>query len=134
MDAVTLVRAYLDADIAIWYLRRLPEARLRLVALATSDAELWMSAAQRMEIVFHMRPGEERLTFTLLDSMKCDPVTKEIVDRAALLHREWHPSHGTGKGDAILAASAMLTGGTVITQNIKHFPMPGLRVERGWEQ
>ncbi len=92
-----------------------------------------MSAAQRMEVVFGLRKGEEALTAELLRDFQTEPVTELIVDLGAELYYRWHPSHGVDDEDAILAATAMLTGGKIITQNVKHFPMPGLRVERGWD-
>ena len=127
------MRVYIDADVLIWHLRGLPEAMGMLRSLRNSDDEMWMSAAQRIEILFHLRPGEEAGAASLLDGFGMEPITKQVVDTAARLFRRWNPSHGVGQNDAILAATAMLTGGRIITQNVKHFPMPDVRVERGWE-
>ena len=87
---------------------------------------------QRVEVLFHMRPGEEVATFTLLEEMESHPLTTDIVELAATLFRRWRPSHGTGVNDALLAATALIHGGRIVTQNVRHFPMPGLIVERGW--
>jgi predicted nucleic acid-binding protein len=48
------------------------------------------------------------------------------------LYRQWHPSHGIDVNDAFLAATAMKTGGKIVTLNVKHFPMTDLVVEKAW--
>jgi hypothetical protein len=127
------VRIYLDADIPIAHLRGAAHAVELMTRLSASDADLWMSAVQRAEIVFYMRPGEEARTLQLLSTFQTQPLTQEMVDLGAEYYRRWHPSHGVDKNDALLAATAVVTGGSVLTQNIRHFPMPEVTVERGWE-
>ena len=56
-----------------------------------------------------------------------------MIDLAAALLRRWRPSHGIDRNDAILAATALLAHGTIVTQNVKHFPMPELAVRQGWD-
>jgi hypothetical protein len=60
------------------------------------------------------------------------PVDERLVDRAALLYRRWNPTHGVDMNDAILAATAIETGGKIFSLNTKHYPMPDLLVERAW--
>jgi predicted nucleic acid-binding protein len=128
------VRVYLDADIVIWQLRRLQQARQLLDALLEQeDVELWLAAMQRAEVVFHIRDREEARTMELLSLFRTHPVTEEIVDLAATYFRRWNPSHGVDENDAILAATVALTGGKVVTQNTRHFPMTEIVVERGWD-
>lgn len=95
---------------------------------------MWMSAIQRAEIVMHMKAGEEAATLELLSLFHTEPVTDEVVDLAATFYRQWRSSHGIDVNDAILAATATLTGGRIITLNTKHYPMPGIAVERAWEE
>jgi predicted nucleic acid-binding protein len=83
--------------------------------------------------VFFMRSHEEELTLSLLSRFRTQPVTQEIVDRAGEIYRCWNRSHGTGANDALLAASALTTGGRIYTQNTKHYPMPGVSVRAGWK-
>jgi predicted nucleic acid-binding protein len=87
---------------------------------------------QRAEVVFFMRPKEEAATMTLLSRVRTEPVTQAIVDLAGALYRRWHPSHGIDVNDAILAAIVLTTGGKIISQNVKHYPMPEVVVEKGW--
>ncbi|MCI0724591.1 MAG: hypothetical protein L0338_37350, partial [Acidobacteria bacterium] len=59
-------------------------------------------------------------------------IAQEVVDEAGVLYRAWNPSHGIGVADALLAATVMLTGGQLFTQNLKHYPMPGITVSKAW--
>jgi predicted nucleic acid-binding protein len=127
------MRVYVDSDILIWHLRGERRAATLLRRLArAADAELWTGAMQRAEVVFFMRPHEEAATVSFLSRLHTQPVTKAIVDRAGALYRRWHPSHGSGVNDALLAATAESTGGKIVTQNVKHYPMPDVVVQKGW--
>jgi len=127
------MRVYVDSDILIWHLRGEQKAAALLRRLAReTDTELWTGAMQRAEVVFFMRPEEEAKTLSFLSRIRTQPVTQPIVDRAAALYRRWHPSHGIGVNDAILAAVAQETGGKILTQNLKHYPMPDVTVQKGW--
>ncbi len=127
------MRAYIDSDILIWHLRGEPKAAALFRALAADPAaELWTGALQRAEIVFFMRPEEEPATLSFLSRFKTEPVTREVVDQAAVFYRRWHPSHGIDVNDAVLAATVAATGGKIHTQNLKHYPMPDVAVLKGW--
>ncbi|MGE5594427.1 MAG: PIN domain-containing protein [Hyphomicrobiales bacterium] len=124
---------FIDADVLIEHLRG-RSAALEFIErlLHAPDTELWTSAIQRAEVLFHTRAGEESRVDRLLRNLRTAPVTEEVVEFAAELYRRWNPSHGTGRNDAILAATVMLARGTLYTQNTRHFPMPGLDVRPGW--
>jgi predicted nucleic acid-binding protein len=128
------VRVYVDSDILIWHLRGEQRAAALLRSLVrTNGVELWTGAMQRAEIVFFMRSDEEAGTLSLLSRIKTQATTQAIVDLGGSLYRQWHRSHGTDVNDALLAATAATTGGKIVTQNAKHFPMPEVTVERGWK-
>ncbi len=127
------MRVYVDSDILIWHLRGKDEAKQRLKKLTDdNEAELWIGAMQRAEIVFFMRDTEEGETMDFLSLFKTHPVDKAIIDQAGEFYRKWNPSHGTDPNNAILAATVALTGGRIITQNISHYPMPNIIVQKGW--
>jgi predicted nucleic acid-binding protein len=125
-------RAYTDADVVIEHLRGRRRAIDRLRTLVATGNDLWMAAMQRTEILFYLLPGEADATFALLRRINTQPLTESMVDLGAEYYRRWHPSHGIGKNDALLAATVAITGGRIITQNIRHFPMPEIEVEQGW--
>lgn len=128
-----MARAYVDSDILIWHLRgeaRAAELLRRLSRMP--DTTLWIGAVQRAEIVFFMRPAEAAATRILLAQFRTHPVTEEIVDRAGEIYRKWHPSHSIDVNDALLAAMVLEHGADLHTLNVKHYPMPGLHVVKGW--
>ena len=128
------MRAYIDADVLIGHLRGEKKARDFLITLRDQDAyELYTGAMQRAEVVFFMRPDEEEATTLFLSQFKTEPVDQEIIDAAGALYRQWQPSHGIDANDAILAATAIRTGGKIFTMNIKHYPMPEVNVHKAWE-
>jgi predicted nucleic acid-binding protein len=127
------MRAYVDSDILIWHLRGERKAAELLRRLSEETGTiLFTGALQRAEVVFFMRLEEERATLSFLSRFETEAVTREVVDAAAALYRRWHPSHGIGVNDAILAATAAATGGKIYTQNLKHYPMADIAVLKGW--
>lgn len=127
------MRAYIDSDVLIWHLRGERKALNFLRNLRDGgDYELWIGAMQRAEVVFFMRPEEEEATELFMSQFKTAPVDQSIVDAAGALYRKWHPSHGIDVNDAILAATAMQTGGRIFCLNRKHYPMPEVLVKKAW--
>ena len=127
------MKAFVDADVLIWQLRGEVKAREFLQNLVDSNShELWTGAMQRAEVVFFMRPTEEVATRLLLAQFKTAAVDQAVVDRAGALYRKWNPSHGVDVNDTLLAATAILNGGQIFTQNAKHYPMPEVVVKRAW--
>lgn len=127
------MRAYLDSDILIWHLRGDKKALKFFTSLRDSGVfEMWTGAMQRAEVLFYARPEEEEATELFLSLIKTAPVNQEIVDVAAKIFRRWNPSHGIDVHDAILAATAMQTGGKIFSKNIKHYPMPNLLIAKAW--
>ena len=127
------MRAYVDSDVLVWHLRGNQKALKFLQTLRDSKTyELWSGVMQRAEIVFFMKPEEERATLLFLSQFKTAPIDQRIVDAAAGLYRQWQPSHGLDVNDAILAATVMQTGGQIFCLNTKHYPMPDLLVKKAW--
>lgn len=79
------------------------------------------------EVHAGMRPKEERATRGLLDSLECYTISREAARRAGELKREY-----TRKGttlsltDLMIAAVAIEEHLTLITDNLKDFPMTEL--------
>jgi|SRR5208283_3289877 len=125
------MRAYIDSDILIWHLRGDHKALDFLKELqAKKEYELWIGAIQRAEIVFFMRKEEEKTTLLFLSQFKTAPIDQSMVDAGGILYRKWHPAHGLDINDALLAATAMQTGGKIYCLNKKHYPMPEIIVEK----
>ncbi len=74
-----------------------------------------------------MRPGEERITATFLDKFYYYDVDREIAVRAGRLRYEWRRQGQTLLlADATIASVALHHGLILLTDNRRHFPMPGL--------
>jgi predicted nucleic acid-binding protein len=127
------MKVFLDSDILIWHLRGMEAAKHLLQRLTQEpDSELWIGAMQRAEILFFTRSDEEEKTMDLLSLFGTHPVDEQIIDQAAGFFRKWNPSHGIDPNDAILAATVAVYGGRIVTQNVSHYPMRDIPVERGW--
>ena len=78
----------------------------------------------RTEVLAGMRPGEEASTFKLLAQLRWQEISVDVADRAGDLARRYLRSHpGVDTVDYLIAASALLLGAELKTQNVKHFPM-----------
>ena len=128
------MKAYIDSDILIWHLRGERKALNLLKKLRDVEKfELWTGAMQRAEVVFFMRPEEEEPTLLFLSQFRTASVDQRIIDMAGDFYRKWNPRHGTDVNDAILAATAIQTGGKIYTLNEKHYPMPEVIVQKAWK-
>jgi predicted nucleic acid-binding protein len=81
------------------------------------------------EIYAGLRPGEEAKTERLLRSLKFYPVTWEIAKQAGELQNVWRRRNRTlSLPDTTIAAVALANDLTLVTGNVKDFPMPELRL------
>jgi predicted nucleic acid-binding protein len=114
-------RILLDTDILVDFLRGHPSA----VAYVRAHADrIILSAIVVAELYAGVRDGEELLRLDdFLALFRVMPVTAELARAAGLCKRDYHPSHGTGLADAIIAATAEAHGAELKTLNTKHYPM-----------
>ncbi len=76
-----------------------------------------------------MRRGEEAKTEELLRSLEFYAVTWEAARLAGDLFRQWGRKGQTlALTDVTIAAVALEHHLTLVTDNHKHFPMPGLQI------
>jgi predicted nucleic acid-binding protein len=82
-----------------------------------------------------MHDRESKKTISLLDSFETIPMTGEIADLPGELIRYWR-SRGVilGDADAVIVASALHNGLTLVTTNARHFPMPELAIMQADEE
>ncbi|MBK7016634.1 MAG: type II toxin-antitoxin system VapC family toxin [Sulfuritalea sp.] len=111
----------LDTDILIDYLR----GQVKAVAfLKKTRRHLLVSALTVAELHVGVREGSERQVLDdFLGLMEVVAVTPEIARLGGLWRRDHGKSHGTGLIDALIAATAEISGCTLATLNEKHFPM-----------
>ncbi|MBV9289645.1 MAG: type II toxin-antitoxin system VapC family toxin [Hyphomicrobiales bacterium] len=116
----------LDTCILIDVLRG-KEAALAFVAGLPGAPAL--SAVTVTELVAGCRNVKERRQVDrLLSQYVVQDIGRDIAGLAGDYIRRYGPSHGTDPIDALIAATAKLTGLPLATLNLKHFPMfAGLR-------
>jgi len=122
-----------DTDIAIDFLRRRDYAQ-RVLESWAGEGLLAISVLAHLEIYQGMKAGEERATNAFLDNLISVSVDIPIARRAGTMLRELRLKGTTiGIADAVIAATALQFGVPLLTNNVGHYPFPGLRVIRGLE-
>lgn len=119
----------IDTDVLVWMTRGHAGAAARLQALTP-----WrISAVTYMELAQGCRDKQElaRVKKGLaVGQAEILPLSAAISDRAMQLVDAYALSHGVQLGDALIAATALEHGATVLTSNAKHFSaVDGLPVE-----
>ena len=110
----------IDTDVLIWLLRGRASAR----KLLNGIDEVTLSAVTYMELVQGMRNKEE---FRLLRQTIHEqdwfvlPIDENISQRATVFIENYALSHGLQLADALIAASAVESGATLISANTKHY-------------
>ena len=68
--------------------------------------------------------GAERVALDeFIKAFEIVQIDNEIAVKGGLYRRDYSKTHGTGIGDAIIAATAELRHADLVTLNRKHFPM-----------
>lgn len=117
----------LDATVLIDVLRGVESVRERLRA---RGGVFLTSAIVVDQILYGLRPGEERATQALVEGLDVVAVGHREATIAARWRRE-HAREGVTlhQADCLIAACALTSGATLATANVKDFPMPELTVE-----
>lgn len=109
-----------DTDVLIWHLRGYSKATQRLDQLP----KLILSAVTYMELVQGMRNRSELLALQKSLAMRQAErlsLTSAIIERAIILMETLALSHGLQLGGALVAATGLEHGLTVLTANTRHF-------------
>ncbi|MEJ7764733.1 MAG: type II toxin-antitoxin system VapC family toxin [Acidimicrobiales bacterium] len=113
---------FFDSTILIAHLRGDDRATQMLVDAIEPGA--LASVISRTELEGGMRSGERSDVARLFDGLDLVPVSDAIARRAGVHLRTYRRSHpGIDLADYLIAASAEETLATLVTLNVKHFPM-----------
>ena len=81
------------------------------------------------EVYAGMRPKEEAKTEALLQSLEYYEISWDVAKQAGLLKRDYSKKGITlSLPDTTIAAVALEYNLTLITDNLKHYPMPQLKL------
>ncbi len=87
------------------------------------------SAVSVAEVYAGMRPKEAVATKEFLEGLECIEVTQEIARQAGSLKYAWERKGVTFDiPDAIIAATSLNFNLCLATDNLRHFPMPDLKL------
>jgi predicted nucleic acid-binding protein len=118
------MRLLCDTSVVVDFLRGDSRAVSLLTQAAADGDQLWGVVVTRTELLAEMRSRERRPTQALLDSLRWRQVDLELADRAGELARRHRRSHpGVDVADYLIAAGVEFLGATLLTQNVRHFPM-----------
>lgn len=110
----------IDTDVLIWYLRGNERARI----IVEEAVPFSITAATCMELMQGMWNKEEIKSFLRQLRIWKVPVIQideDISSRALYLVQEYVLSHSMMLADALIAATVIQTGETLLTANDKHY-------------
>ena len=114
-------RFVIDTDVLIEYLRGKDQAAKFLEGL---EGDLIMSAISVAELFSGVKGLEEMDALDqFMLAFQTIPIDDRLARRAGLIRQEYHPSHGVGLADALIAATALEEGAELFTFNRRHYPM-----------
>jgi predicted nucleic acid-binding protein len=109
--------------VLIWHLRagKRTDVSAHLQSLAERGT-LLTTALSVAEVEQGVRPGEEERTRALLRALTVLPVDRDVAEQAGEIVRGLRAKGETlGLADALIAATCLLHGLTLVTLNVRHF-------------
>ncbi len=106
----------LDTDVLIRCLRGF-SSTLELARALTEEGDLHVSVWSHLEILTLTQAAQEKRTLDFLAPFILHPITEPIAHRAAELVRGGEATAPLNMSDAIIAATALLHGLTVVTSS-----------------
>jgi hypothetical protein len=118
----------IDSDVLIDHLRKEKQALRFLAAELENNSLIFVSVISRVEILAGIRKGEDAIVNSLFEILTPVNVDISIADRAGEYLRKYSRSHSMSIGDALIAATSKEMSLTLITRNVKHYPMQDITI------
>lgn len=119
----------LDTSVLINFMHGKPKPRALLRDLAVRGMTLAVSCITVAELYGGIRKGEEQATERLLNGLETIPVTFAIAQQGGLIRAIERRSGRTfALDDMMIAATAILHGYPLITDNRKDFEIPDIEL------
>jgi predicted nucleic acid-binding protein len=119
----------LDTSVIIDVLNGKRNRDTLLKSLLSQGDLLACCAVNISEVYAGMRPKEETKTEAFLQSLDYYEINWEVAKRAGLLKRDYSKKGQTlSLADTTIAAVVLEYSLTLITDNVKHYPMPQLKL------
>jgi len=121
----------LDTTVIIDYLRGKKEKVKFIKKLASEGLLLGCCLINIIEVYAGMREKEREATEEILDSLEYYEVTKETAKKAGEYKRVYREKGVTlSLPDVTIAAVAISNNLILVTDNLKHYPMPELNTKQ----
>lgn len=119
----------LDTNILIDVINGRQDAEALMRGLAKEEESLGCCAINIAEVYAGLRPQHQQRAEKLFSILTYYDITEETARKAGTLKYAWARKGVTlSLPDVIIAAVAIAENLTVITHNVKHFPMPELKL------
>jgi predicted nucleic acid-binding protein len=118
----------LDSDVIIAWLRGHPSIAGTILDILESGHSLLWTPISVAEIFAGARKNEMARLESLFQILETLPLSDAIGKKAGHFLKKYSRSHSLELGDALIAASACITGLSLWTNNKKHYPMPEIRL------
>jgi hypothetical protein len=118
----------IDSDVLIDHLRKEKKALRFLATELEKHSLVCISVISRVEILAGMRKGEDAIVNNLFEILTPVNIDVSIADRAGEYLRKYGKSHSLSIGDALIAATSKEMSLTLITRNVKHYPMKDITI------
>lgn len=109
----------LDTNAIIYYLKDDPDAVIILSNIFTQDTPLYISAITEIELFGFSKLSDYEVEQieAILKTVAIIPVDSRIARTAGFIRRNYH----INIADSAIAATALFTGTTLLTRNIRDF-------------
>jgi len=124
----------IDTDILIDHFHGNEAATSFVRDVLLAGESLIISVATVAEILAGMRPGEEEDTEALLALFNVHAADDTLARLAGAYLNEHALEHCLDLGDALIAATAKITGAELFTRNVRHYPMDDIAVKVPYER
>ena len=127
---MTVAKYLLDTDVIIEWLRRNEAVVAWLKAHDAAGDFLGCTPVSLAELYAGLRPREEFIIDDLLRVLHCVDLDERVGRKAGRYRQSFGRSHGVEIADALIAAAAHLHGLTLLSLNLRHYPMRDLKKHR----
>jgi predicted nucleic acid-binding protein len=119
----------IDTDILIDHFHDSAAATAFVRDTLLSGETLVISIATVAEILAGMRDGEEDATNALLSLFQVYPADEGLARFAGAYLNQYAAREHIDLGDALIAATALVTRSELYTRNVRHYPMSDIIVK-----
>jgi len=120
----------LDTTALIDFSKGFPQATRRITQLLNQGNDLGVCAINITEFYAGIVPGVEPQIDAFLEALAYWPITRATAQQAGIWRHDYARRGQTlSTTDTLVAATAQSVRAVVLTDNIKHYPMPEVQVE-----